>query len=166
MNTRFRNARTLAVAISLLLCSAGTAADEAGRDGSEADHEERGRHTLGLFVGITRENGENRETIGIEYSYRFHEFWSAGAVIERAERDKESTLGVVFVHFWPSEFLYLGLGVGRKDPGEKRENTLRATLGYEFELGKGWSISPQANVDSIENEDAEQVYGLVIGKRF
>ena len=87
--------------------------------------------------------------------------------MERAERDQSSTLGIVFVHLWPTEFLYLGLGVGRKDPGEHRENTLRATIGYEFELGKGWSLSPQANIDFIENEEEnEEVYGLVIAKRF
>ena len=141
-------------------------ASETAHEESESAHEEHGRHNLGLFVGITREHGENRETIGIEYSYRINLRWSAGAVIERAERDEESTLGILFVHFWPTEFLYLGVGVGRKDPGDARENTLRGTLGYEFELGKGWSISPQANVDIIENEETEEVFGLVFSKRF
>jgi hypothetical protein len=43
---------------------------------------------------------------------------------------------------------------------------LRATIGYEFELGGGWSIAPQANLDVIENEENEEVYGITIGKRF
>jgi len=89
-----------------------------------------------------------------------------GGVIERAERDKHSTLAIVFVHLWPYKGLFLGVGAGRKDPGDERENTLRGTIGYEFELGGGWSIAPQANLDVIENEENEEVYGIAIGKRF
>jgi hypothetical protein len=87
-------------------------------------------------------------------------------VIERAERDMDSTLAIVFVHLWPYKGLFLGIGGGRKDPGDERENTLRGTIGYEFELGGGWSIAPQANLDVIENEENEEVYGIAIGKRF
>ena len=61
---------------------------------------------------------------------------------------------------------YLGAGVGRKDPGDKREHTLRATIGYEFELNGGWTLSPQTNLDMIEHEDSEVVIGIALGKRF
>ena len=87
-------------------------------------------------------------------------------MIEHAERDKSSTLTNVFVHLWPTELLYLGVGYGRKDPGEERRHTGRVTIGYEFELGKGWLLSPQANIDFIEEEENEEVYGLVFGRRF
>jgi len=73
---------------------------------------------------------------------------------------------IAFAHYWPYKELFLGFGVGRKDPGEKRENTLRATLGYEFEFGRGWGIAPQANIDWIENHPREEVYGVVIARRF
>lgn len=59
--------------------------------------------------------------------------------------------------------LFLGAGVGRKAPGEERANTLRATIGYEFELGGGWSIASSANVDYIENEENEEVYSIAFG---
>jgi hypothetical protein len=130
--------------------------------GEEPHH----KHTIGLFLGITREHHENLETAGIEYSYRISKHWSLGGVIERAERETDSTLGIFFVHFWPYKGLYLGGGIGRKDPGDERQNTFRATVGYEFELGKGWGISPQANLDFIENEEREEVYGVVFGRRF
>ena len=123
--------------------------------GSEHSYEHYGKHALGPFIGITREDGLNRETIGLEYSYRINKRWSVGGLIERAERDKSSTLGTVFAHFWPTEFLW-----------NERENTVRATIGYEFELGKGCGISPQANLDVIENESNEKVYGIVFSKRF
>ncbi|MDJ0958545.1 MAG: hypothetical protein QNI91_16885 [Arenicellales bacterium] len=170
MNTFLRKSRIITSVFLLAFISIEIFASEAEQEGADHSFEHHGKHNLGLFLGITREeeHGEkhNRETIGIEYSYRINRYWSAGAVVERAERDKDSTLAVAFVHFWPTEFLYLGLGVGRKDPGEEREVTYRGTIGYEFELGKGWSISPQANIDVIEDEDNEEVYGLVIAKRF
>jgi hypothetical protein len=136
-------------------------------EGSEKhDEEAHHKHTIGLFLGVTREHSENLETFGLEYSYRFHPKWTVGGVIERADREKDSTLGIVFVHFWPHKGLFLGGGVGRKDPGDKRENTARATIGYEWELPRAWIINLQANVDFIEHEDREEVYGVAIGKSF
>ncbi len=135
----------------------------------EAHQEDEGhhyRHSLAVFGGVTREHGENLETLGIEYSYRLNDNWSMGAVIERAEREKNSTLAIVFVHLWPYRGLFLGVGVGRKDPGDERETTYRATIGYEFDLGNGWVIAPQANLDVIENHENEEVYGMAIGKEF
>lgn len=157
----------LMMSVLLLSCFSGIAlADEAENGEGELYHEEHGHNTLGIFLGITREHEHNRETIGIEYSYRINRYWSVGGLVERAERDKSSSLTNVFLHFWPTEFLYFGAGYGRKDPGEERQNTGRLTLGYEIEIGKSWSISPQANVDFIEDEENEEVYGLVIGRRF
>ena len=121
---------------------------------------------MAAFIGVTREHSENRKTLGIEYSYRINKSRSVGGVIERAERDKDSTLAILFVHLWPYKGLFLGVGAGRKDPGDERENTFRGTIGYEFELGGGWSLAPQANLDLIENEENEEVYGIAIGKRF
>ena len=140
--------------------------EESRHQGDKLYHEEHGHHLLGIFLGITREHGENRETIGIEYTYRINRWWSVGGLVERAERDKSSTLTNVFVHFWPTPLLYVGGGYGRKDPGEEREHTWRLSIGYEIELGKSWSLGPQANIDFIENAEDEEVYGLVFARRF
>ena len=161
-----KNVKHMLGALLLSLLTGGAAAGEAGQEEGELYHEENGRHTLGVFLGITREHDHDRETIGIEYSYRINRNWSVGALVERAEREKSSTLTNVFIHFWPTEFLYIGAGFGRKDPGEERQHTGRVTLGYEIELGKSWSLSPQANVDFIEDEENEEVFGLVFGRRF
>lgn len=138
---------------------------------NENEHEEphaeaHHKHSLGLFVGVTQEHDESLGTLGIEYAYRINRLWSVGGLIERADREKDSTLGIVFVHFWPWKGLFLGGGVGRKDPVDEREYTARATLGYEWEFGKGWLINAQANLDFIENHDREEVYGIVFGKQF
>ena len=157
MNCCVRCARVIIIALPLVLGSTSTFA-------SEVEH--HAKHMLGPFVGITREHGHNRYTAGIEYSYRVNQTWSVGAVIERAERDNDSMLTNIFAHVWPFKGLYFGFGVGRKDPGDERENLLRGTIGYEFELRGGWGISPQFNLDLIQNEENEEVYGVVIGKRF
>ncbi len=144
--------------------TAGTG--EAGSEGAHGGEAHHAKHTLAVFVGITREHSENLETLGIEYAYRINRLWSIGAVIERAEREKDSTLASAFVRLWPYKGLFLGAGVGRKDPGGERENTFRATIGYDFELGGGWVIAPQANLDVIEGEENEEVYGIAFGKQF
>ena len=158
--------KNIVFALCLSLASIGAIAAESDNEGKQGGEEANTKHALAAFVGVTREHGENRETIGVEYSYRINKSWSVGGVIERAERDKHSTLAIVFVHLWPYKGLFLGVGAGRKDPGDERENTLRGTIGYEFELGGGWSIAPQANLDVIENEENEEVYGIAFGKRF
>ena len=148
------------------LFSAGAIAGEAGSGETRGGEEHHLKHTLAVFAGVTVEESENQETLGIEYSYRINESWSIGGVIERAEQDKESTLAIAFVHLWPYKGLFVGAGGGRKDPGEERENTFRATIGYEFELGGGWVLAPQANLDVIENAENEEVYGIAFGKQF
>ncbi len=148
------------------LFSVGVIASEAGGDEGHVGEEGHHKHTLAVFAGITREDSDNHATLGLEYSYRISESWSVGGLVERAERKKESTLVMAFAHFWPYRGLYLGAGVGRKNPGDKRENTLRATIGYEFELSGGWVLSPQANLDMIEHEDSEVVFGIAFGKQF
>ena len=160
------NLKNIIVALCLAFASIGAIAAESESEGTHGGEEVHAKHALAVFVGVTREHSENRETLGIEYSYRINKSWSVGGVIERAERDKHSTLAIVFAHLWPYKGLFLGVGAGRKDPGDERENTLRGTIGYEFELGGGWSIAPQANLDVIENEENEEVYGIAVGKRF
>jgi hypothetical protein len=123
------------------------------------------KNVLAVFVGETIEGSHTRDTLGIEYAYRIHKNWSLGGVIERTEED-HSTLVIAFAHYWPYKGLFLGLGAGRKDPGESRENTLRTTIGYEFELPRRWAISLQANLDVIEGHENEEVYGIAIGKEF
>lgn len=156
------------MSVLLLTClSVGASAGETEEhEGEKLYHEEHGHNTLGIFLGLTYEHDEKRETIGIEYSYRINRYWSVGALVERAERDKSSTLTNIFLHIWPTEFLYIGGGLGRKDPGDERQTTYRATIGYEIELGQSWSFSPQINVDFIEDEENEEVLGFVFGRRF
>jgi hypothetical protein len=140
----------------MVLLSGSTFASDAGHP----------PHTLALFAGVTIEHGESLDTLGIEYAYRLNERWSLGGVIERADREKDSTLAIAFAHYWPYKGLFLGAGVGRKDPGDEREITYRATIGYEFVFEGHWVLIPQANIDFIEDHDDEEVYGIAFGRMF
>lgn len=53
-------------------------ASEANTEEEHGAEEAHHRLTLALFAAITHEEGENRETLGIEYSYRINELWSVG----------------------------------------------------------------------------------------
>ena len=158
--------KKIVVFLCLSLCSIVVIAAEHENEGTHDSEEIHGKNALAVFLGVTRENSENLETLGIEYSYRINKLWSLGGVIERADREKDSTLVLAFAQLWPHRGLFLGAGIGRKDPGGAKENVLRATIGYEFEIGGGWTIAPQANLDVIENAENEEVYGATIGKQF
>jgi hypothetical protein len=151
---------------SCALFSLAAIAEESIDDEKHGGEEGHSKNTLGLFVGVTHEHGHDLATLGVEYAYRFHENWSVGGVVERADREKNSTLVLAFVHYWPYKQWFIGAGAGRKDPGDERQTTFRATLGYEFEFNGGWVLVPQFNVDAIDQEENEQVYGIAFGKQF
>ena len=151
-----------AVVVCFFLFSPSVIGSEEEHDAEEARH----RHALGVFVGVTRAESENLETLGIEYAYRFHRNWSAAAVVERADREKDSTLVVAAINLHPYKGWFLSGGVGRKDPGGERENTVRVAIGYEFELAGGWAIAPNVSKDFIENEEDEEVFGVTFYKLF
>ena len=110
--------RNVVVALALL-ASVSAFAEETGGEEHHGAEEGHHKHTLDLFVGVTREHGEDLATLGIEYSYRFFENWTAGAVLERADRDQDSTLAIAFLHFWPWKGLYLGGGLAARPPATR-----------------------------------------------
>ncbi len=135
-------------------------------DESESEGGEFKRHAIGVFIGVTHEHHEYLETLGIEYGYFVNKSVEVGAVVERAVREDNSTLAIAFVAFRPYRGWFVGAGVGRKDPGEDRENTLRLSIGYDFEVSHDWSVEPQFHLDIIEGEEDEEVLGVAILRRF
>ena len=90
MNVRSGPANYLMFVLFAQIFSFAQASEDTATEsehGAEHKHsfEHHGRHALGVFLGITHEDGDNRETIGIEYSYRINRYWSVGAAVERAE---------------------------------------------------------------------------------
>ncbi len=121
--------------------------------------------STGVFVGATEVHEEWESTLGFELAYHFNQNWSAFALIERSERKKDTTLEMLGLRLHPWKGLALVAGVGRKDPGEERESTVRLGLAYEIHLGNNWFLEPAIAVDTIDNEE-ELVVGAYLGKKF
>ncbi len=135
-----------------------------------AQEEEEHAHTkyaIAAFVGGTHVSGSNEFTLGIEGGYAINSTWSIGAVLERSERRKSSTLFLLGVGWHPlGPAFRLQLGLGRKDPSGHTENVVRTGVAYELELEHNWFIKPYLAIDFISHEENEEVFGIYVGKGF
>ncbi len=133
-------------------------------EGGEGHH----KHTLALFTGVTHVHDENEATIGLELAFNIKPNWSIGILLERAEREEDTSLILVGAEWHPTDLHNLGLqlAVGRKDPSGEKENVIRAGIGYEIPLGESWFIKPFYARDFIEDHDDEDVFGAYIGFGF
>ncbi len=60
---------------------------------SEAEGEEsHHKFVAGLFLGATHAHGKNEATLALEAGYNFHPQWTVGGIVERAEREVDTTL--------------------------------------------------------------------------
>ena len=152
------NASSLAVL--LLFSSTGNAQE----DEEEHDHP---RYAVAAFIGGTHVGGENEFTLGVEVGYNFNSNWSLGAVLERTERSKSSTLFLLGVGWHPfGPGLRLQLAAGRKDPSGHSENVARTGIAYELEMENNWFIKPYLAIDFVSHEENEEVFGIYVGKGF
>ena len=119
-----------------------------------------------MFVGGTEVHDEWESTLGIELTYHINHRWSTFALIERSDRQEDTTLGLLGVGLHPWKELILLAGVGRKDPGDEREYAFRLGVAYEINLPNNWFLEPMVAVDTIEHEEEELVAGVVLGKKF
>ena len=157
---------TITLAMVFLLV-AGVSPSLYASEGEEEQHEEHGhKWAIGLFIGLTRAHSDNESTLGIELERILSPKWSIAGLVERADRNEDSTLLMALVGWRPWRGLTLQLGAGRKDPGNEREVVYRTGMSYEFELAPTWVLKPYIAVDFIQNEEDEEVFGFYIGKLF
>ncbi len=141
-------------------CACVSAQEHGGQSG--AGHEAHGaniefepHHTVGLFVGDSREDTreENREggTLALEYEYRFTERYGIGVTWERVFGEFDENLLVIpfAMHQGPWKFY---AGPGFEDATGEREMTLRLGVEYGFHVGDV-EISPQFDVDFVDGEE-------------
>lgn len=158
-NAIIRGLRALVV-ISVTGCGAALAGEEGEPEVLNK------RHALGVFVGATHAEDDYLETLGVDYGYFVNEKFEVGVVVERAVREDDSTLVIAFASLRLFGNFGIGAGIGRKDPGPDRKNTLRLSIFYDYELNEEWSLEPQFHVDFIEEEENEEVLGVAIIYRF
>ncbi len=157
----------LLLSIAILFTMAATPAIAAG-ESHESEHAFH-RHHASLIVANTFDgHGENGLSVGGDYEYRLNDWFGLGVGVEYAGGDFGHILiGVpLFIHPYGQWRLAVTAG-GEiyKDEEEhktKREWLIRTGVGYQFPLGKGYSISPEFYVDFSEHETL-YVIGLAIG---
>ncbi|MFC1581075.1 hypothetical protein ACFL4N_09250 [Thermodesulfobacteriota bacterium] len=136
----------------------------AAEDG-HVDHGDFHRHHMGLFLGNTQEDHEDGITVAADYEYRLTKQVGLGGIAEYIGGDFDAMVfaGLFYVH--PYKGLRLVLGPGLETGGSETKYFFRAGVGYRFHVGKGWSITPEVNVDLFERDDAF-VYGVSVGRGF
>lgn len=137
------------------------------------------RNAVEVFVGAVTETAESATGfgIGLEYNRRLSSSWSLGVeLIEISTTDvSRGWLVVVPAYLHPVGGLELKAGPGIEGSKEQREEggesetrvefAMRFGAGWEFELGKRFTLTPEVNMDVIGGS-VTWVYGLSFGLDF
>ena len=155
--------------VLLIMMAPGTApAEEAHEGAAHSFH----RHHAALFIGNTQNDGsEHGLSVGMEYEYRINQWLGLGGLVEYAAGDFEHLLIAVPLFIHPYEdWLFMvaaGTEIHKEDEENKRKRDwlIRTGVGYQFQFGEKYSITPAFYVDFSEHETLF-IYGLYIGLGF
>ena len=114
---------------------------------------------------------ERGNVLGLEYVRKQTERWGWGVALEmEAFGDQHDRLGILVlpVSYFPDEHwrLLAGPGVEFQEPGEREHAVFRIGAGYEFELGKHFTLSPEAVIDFVAGGTTVYVLGFSLGYGF
>ena len=143
------------VCMLVFMACAASATAQATESGTEAED----RNFIELFVGITHDDGENDPSLGLTYERRFGTF-GTGFIAEVTNSDsRETVLALPF--FWhPADPWRTVVAIGTEISDGESSFLTRVGGSYEFEFS-GWSLSPEVNVDFVDQGTV-----LVIGASF
>lgn len=139
--------------------------------GAESAEPEFPRHHLSVFAGgVTNfDEGEaDRETsaaVGVEYEYRFGRLFGAGLLFEDVFGGEREYIVLAPLSLHPWKGLRLTAGPGADFRSGDTEFVFRAGVGYEFELGHGWTLAPEIAGD-FTHEAKTLVFGVSAGWGF
>ncbi len=154
---------------SLVLTLPLTAAEPTSA--AEQDAPEFPRHHFTVFAGGTtnfddgESDGETSATVGLEYEFRFCRWMGGGVLFEDVFGGQREFLIIVPFSLHPWRGLRLTAGPGADFRSEDTEFVFRAGIGYEFELGKGWTLAPEVAGD-FANSANSLVFGVSLGWGF
>ena len=155
--------------VLLIIMAPGTAPAEEEHEGAAHSFH---RHHAALFIGNTQNDGsEHGLSVGMEYEYRINQWLGLGGLVEYAAGDFEHLLIAVplFIHPYEDWLFVVAAGTEiHKDEEEnkgKRDWLVRTSVGYQFQFGEKYSITPAFHVDFSEHETLF-IYGFYIGLGF
>jgi len=148
-----------AAAVCTLLSAMPTGAVEAAEQVLES-----GRNKATLFVGGTFEGSEESAVaLGIEYERRLNQSFGVGATVEYSFGKLDSLVVVVPLVYHTGRWAFwAGPGIKRAD--HENEFLVRVGGEYGFEIGGGWELAPQVNVDYAAGW--AWVVGVGLGRKF
>jgi hypothetical protein len=138
---------------------------------SETGHEDHGwhRHHVGVYAGGAYRGAhhENGWLLEGEYEYRFRRNLGVGAVAERTfSVEGDPWLFVFPLALHPAGGLRLATGPGIEfEDGESGNFVWRFGLGWDFDLGRNFFLTPAANADLSEGHWSF-TYGIQLGYGF
>jgi len=132
---------------------------------------------IALIAGIAYEetadgHHEDGHLLGISYTRQFHKNWGWGLTFEQEafgenNQNRHGVFSVPFSYFVNDRWrLFAGPGIefrGRRDPDKAM---LRFGTGYEFDIGKHFTLAPEAAVDFISGGTRVYVIALSLGYGF
>ena len=133
---------------------------------AEEEHKESHYHRnhVGLFLGNTYEEGEDEFTIGLDYEYRFSQYFGIGLLGEYVGEDAREGVGMGLLFIHPYKGFRFLAGAGVKPKAEETKFIWRLGIGYRFPIGN-WTIAPEFNLDFTEGRTVE-VFGVSFGYGF
>jgi len=115
---------------------------------------------------------EDGNLLGIAYTRQFHEHWGWGLTFEQEvfgnnEQTRHGVFSVPVSYFVNDRWrLFIAPGVEFRGRGDPDEAMLRLGTGYEFEIGKHFTLAPEAAVDFIAGGTRVYVIALSLGYGF
>ena len=149
----------LLFAVSLAGCAATPSSDT-------AEWKER-RNSAGVFAGATFKGSETGFSTGVMYLRRLSELWGVGAILEYTPALDERIVTVPGLFAFPFGGLSLVAAPGIEVEDGDVSFMTRFGAGWDFELGRGFTIAPEVNVDLVEGGgDIPVIVGLTFGYDF
>lgn len=149
---------------------------------SAAFAEEDGHHLphnhIAVVVGRAYERAsdgheEEGNLLGVDWEYQFDERWGVGIVFEQeafggnTKANRHSILAVpVSYHLNDRWRVFGAVGMEFRDLGDPDEPLIRLGTGYNFHIGKHFTIAPELMFDFISGGDKVYVFGLAFGYGF
>ncbi len=132
---------------------------------------------IALLAGIAYEetadgHHEDGNLLGIVYLRQFHKHWGWGLTFEEeafGENDQErhGVFSIPFSYFVNDRWrLFAGPGIEFRERGDPDKAMLRFGTGYEFDIGKHFTLAPEAAVDFIAGGTKVYVIALSLGYGF
>ncbi len=156
----------VAVCTTLALAAQPVMAQEAeGEDAAE--WAEKGRHELGLFLGVTDKKSDTGFSMGLDYEYRLSRMFGIGGLLEYTGSDfRDGIVAVPFyVHPWKELKLVAAPGIEIEAEDGSEEFLVRVGAEYGFDVRRGFEIAPAFYLD-FTSEDVAMVVGASIARSF